>query len=349
MSRKLRDKERLARRNVERFRRALMSGQVRINDLLMLQRAHDHLLEVMAATADKLLCHPIARARKEGQTAEEEILMELSVSMLMYHGTTAAAAGSIVRDGIIPRGDRPPNHPDVPSHPDCTYLTDAYALFYIMAGNRDEPTGRGAVIEVDMEGLMHNLLPDEDALGPWRDPQGTIENMAEGETEFFTNVLFRSLYMNGTVAHRGIVPPGAIRRVAYVPLNSKLWLAVTTWKDTTVRALIRGQQASILHWVFDGGDKPFPVPFEELVFNAGWIEGLERVPVGSEEQAQALLARGVRADTLWRMHLMADGTLLNRQGIEVISVGGLRDIGGPTASGRACSLEASQLSPCPAI
>jgi hypothetical protein len=171
-----------------------------------------------------------------------------------------------------------------------------------------------------MEGLMSNLLPDEDALGQRRDPRGVIKNMAEGDVGFFSNVLFWSLYQHGTVAHRGTIPLHAIRRVAYIPYSSRLWLGVTTWMDTTVRSAIRAQQGAILRWVFDGSDNPFPVPAEELVFNPNIATQLAGIPAGDQEKADGLQSKGVSADTLWRMHLMANPEFLNREAIEVVQV-----------------------------
>lgn len=42
--------------------------------------------------------------------------------------------------------------------------------------------------------------------------------------------------------------------------------------------------------------------------------------MGSKKQADALMAAGVSAETLWRAHLMAHPELLNREGIEVVPV-----------------------------
>jgi hypothetical protein len=213
----------------------------------------------------------------------------------------------------------------VPSHPSCVYLTDAFAMSYIMSNRHSEPGQRSAVLEIELEPVMANLLPDEDAVCPTQDPRGQIENMAQGDVGFFTNVLLGSLYFHGSVAHRGAVPLSAIRRVAYIPLIWAGWLAVQTWRDTRVLGAMRVQQQKILAWVFDGGDGPFPIPAEELVFNSDLATGLASIAAWSEEQADALLAAGVKADTLWRLRVMEHPEMFTREGIEVVAVGAGRD------------------------
>jgi hypothetical protein len=184
MSRNLKEKERMARRDVEKVRRLLRGNGVSVSDLLMLQRAHDRLLEIETAGRAKMLNKPLTDALKNRPTPEGMVQLKMPLPRYVYHGTSGAAAANILKEGITPRGDRTPNHPEEPSHPECVYLTDAYALAYIV----DSFAGsRGAVLEVDLEMLMPNLLPDEDAVGvsgPGRDPRGVIEKMAEGTAGF---------------------------------------------------------------------------------------------------------------------------------------------------------------------
>jgi hypothetical protein len=231
------------------------------------------------------------------------------------------------------------------------YLTDSYALSYVVDSLAADVHRRGAVLEIELEPLMPNLLPDEDAVGasgPGLDPRGVIEKMAEG-SGFTVNVLLRSLHEHGTVAHRGTVPVNAIRRVAHIPYTSLLGLVMTRWKTKLNWGAIRIQQQTILAWVFDGGDQPFPVPAEELVMDSGLCE---QMAGRNTQQAESLMAAGVRADTLWRARLMVEPGMLNRDGIEVVEVAVNEEVpGDPSivlglrtleAEGRECGLHAGE-------
>src|ERR1019366_6824243 len=175
MNRKIKEQERMARRDVERVRRVLKKGGVKVSDLLMLQRANARLLQIKTAEVKEPLDQPIADALESGVTPQGMVKVSLSVPRFVYHGTSEAAAANILREGITPRGDRAPNHPETPSHPECVYLTDAYALSYILDSLPEERFSRGAVLEVDLETLKPNLMPDEDAVHVGGDPRGVIE------------------------------------------------------------------------------------------------------------------------------------------------------------------------------
>lgn len=319
MKHKIKEKERLARRDVERFRCMLRSQTPGIAELKMLQDAHDRLLDAEIFRLDSLRDKLRADILKNPESCEQLLKVLASVPRYLCHGTSQEAAARILKEGITPRGGRAPNHPQTPSHPDCVYLTDAWALWYATLKGADPGCDRGAVFEVDLKPLLDGLLPDEDALGPWCDPRGVIENMAEG-AGFFLNVICRSLYLNGTVAHRGPIPPSAIRRVAYIPHSSLLWLAATMWDDAAGRSAIQRQQQAILGWVFDGGDDPFPVPPEELVLNSEMAEAYIGGLAGGKGLLQTYIGAGVRLETLWRTMLMARPESLNRKGIEVVPV-----------------------------
>jgi hypothetical protein len=318
----LRDqRQRTARRDVESVGLLLRGQGVKVSDLLTLQRAHDRLLEIRTAEMAEVLTKPVTDALQQERTPEGFVKVTIPLPRYVYHGTSETATASILKEGITPRGDRTPNHLKEPSHPECVYLTDAYALAYTI-DSRAGHASRGAVLEVDLEPLKPNLLPDEDAVGasgPGLDPRGVIEKMAEG-SGYVSNVLYRSLYQYGTVAHRGTVPVSAIARVAYIPYASVLELVMTRRKTKLNWGAVRAQQRTILDWVFDGGETLFPVPAEELVFRPGLCEKLAIVPAGGQAKAEALMAAGVRADTLWRAHLMVHPELLNRDGIEIVTL-----------------------------
>ncbi len=299
--------ERMALRDVEKVQRMLTNSYIAAPSLLRLQNACDRLLETDLGKIKTAM----------PDSTPDGTHYVLRCPRYLYHGTSEAAAANILKRGLMPRGDREPNHPQAPSHPDCVYLTDAYAWSF--AGQATKFGARGAIIEIEIEQpMLQNFRPDEDALGPWRDPRGVID--VREESSILVDVLYRSLHQHGTVAHSGVVPASSIRRVAYIPTNFPLCLAMTRWKTTEDRALIRAQQKLILRWLFDGGDEPFPIAAERFVFCDLFAEMYAALAVGSEAEAQELKAAGVRPETLWRLRLMENHDLLNRRGIEVVSV-----------------------------
>jgi hypothetical protein len=313
VSRKSHELERQSRRDVAIVHRKYkQTGGYAIADLHLLQRAHQRLLELQIAEANRCLEQPLLEGWRHRQP-DGPLQVRFPLPRYLYHGTKRGSVSSILSEGIKPRGSRPPNHPTAPSHPNCVYLSDGDALSYTL-----EPYSEsgGAVFEIERDLLTSDLLPDEDALGPWQDPRGLLETAAEGEG-FGWNVLFRSLFQHGSVAHRGTIPLLAIRRVALLP-NTWVNLTMAQWEDKHEQAAIRAQQKLILAWVFDGGNSPFPIAAEELVFNSQLSAARAEVQVNSEFQAQLLTAAGITADTLWRMYFLTHPQELNRKGIEVL-------------------------------
>jgi hypothetical protein len=85
--------------------------------------------------------------------------------MLLYHGTSLKNGEKILKSGIKPRQAEPGNWErcEVPSHPQCVYLTSVYAGYFAecAAGGDDG----WAVFEIDTNQLNpDHLLPDEDYL-----------------------------------------------------------------------------------------------------------------------------------------------------------------------------------------
>lgn len=310
---------------------------VTIPDLMMLQRAHDQLLEIATAEVEKVLNKPVADAMKDRKIGEEMVKVSIPFPQRVYHGTNSVAVARILKEGITPRGDRKPNHPKMPSRPDCVYLTDTYALAYLRESLELEDESYGAVVEIDLgdllppgpllsDALLSNLVPDEDAVCNGENPQTIdIEKLVVDEKAFFINVIMRSLFAYGTVAHRGTIPASAVRRVAYIPRGSLLSMVMTRWKTKLNWGAIRAQQQAILQWVFDGGDQPFPVPPEEVIFERSMCEELADIATGGVNPA-SVIAAGVHACTLWRAYLMKNPEMFNRKGIRVVSTKSTRSV-----------------------
>lgn len=151
--------------------------------------------------------------------------------MKLYHGTSTRWLPNILRQGLEPRGRRTSRSnwtETVPSNPSCVYLSDCYAPHFAFKA-ADARGGDCAVIEIETNRLPtpHFLLPDEDCLEQsGRGVDGVPGNMRE-RTLHYRREMFRrfagsdawelSLEYLGTCCYHGIVPPGAITRVATWP------------------------------------------------------------------------------------------------------------------------------------
>jgi hypothetical protein len=246
--------------------------------------------------------------------------LSIPLSAALYHGTDANNIGSILKDGILPRGDRQPNHPHMPSHPGMVYLTDAFAIEYgVMASGGHDIV----VFEVMTHDVIDDLYPDEDALldkDNWRDPQGLLEE--EAERDFVGSAIVRSLYHMGRVAHKGVIAPERITRMARIPATTAGAIACSTKSGDWGSCFIRRQQNTILDWVFDGGDKPFPVGTNEIVPSQFLGEQiLEALRDCHPAEMAAFRAAGVLDVTVARKAMAGSRQFYTRKGIEVVEVG----------------------------
>jgi hypothetical protein len=140
----------------------------------------------------------------------------------LYHGTSDRHLPAILRDGIRPRGKREGNWKHTSdSHPDCAYLTNAYAHYFAISA-LETKREQCAVVEIDTDKLdAFFLLPDEDALAQ-------VHKKAYGGdllklTAFYRDSLFDycggnawrdSVKFLGTCAYFGVIPTAAITRIA---------------------------------------------------------------------------------------------------------------------------------------
>jgi len=157
--------------------------------------------------------------------------------MKLYHGTCGSHLPRILKKGITPRGVRKGNWPECRSHPECVYLTDAYAGYFALAASKK---GRCVVFEIDTDLLAEgDMLPDEDFLGQVEQRQ--LQGTPDGQTLIQRTEAFReqlpnwcytdtyklSLQHLGTCAYLGTIPTIAITR--YVTFG--------TWKNAQLRLI----------------------------------------------------------------------------------------------------------------
>lgn len=159
----------------------------------------------------------------------DDLHLNTPLPEFLYHGTSETVAATILRDGIVPRGQlRPSIWGAQPSGKDRIYLCEGYGP-YFAAEATDE--GRLAVIEVATAGLDEELLrPDEDAmltLIPLRVPlfkRLSHEQLRDlvFSTDDWDDYWPGSLQLLGTCAYAGVVSVRAISRVSYFSLDNPL-------------------------------------------------------------------------------------------------------------------------------
>lgn len=297
-----REKERLARRDIARFRVALANHRVGIPELLMLQRACDKLAEVLEKRAERrLLKDPLKRG--------EDGRFHLPISNRWFHGTDAGNVNSILEKGLQPRKERATNHPDLPSHPDMVYITDAYGLYYAWMADRhilechDHDSEKCAVFEICLRDVWDGIHADEDALDQQGKPIGVIDREMTPD-EFNKDVVFRSLYYCGIAAFKGTITPNFIKRFSLVPTTHPVMGAIAS-SEGTRGYCIREQQRAITQWIMDGGE--FPVPPEEVMISRKLADDVTKQ---LKMSLPAIIAAGVRGDTLlrrkWMLHPITD-------------------------------------------
>lgn len=164
--------------------------------------------------------------------------------MRIYHGTTSLHFDSVLKDGLIPRGEKASNW-EAASNANLVYLTKVYALHF--AGNAaiHDQSGDAMLIELDSELFpeQHELLADEDAIvGAMRlkaiqlpdyadyhlgmDPHKLAQLVALELEEWSASGADAewSLKVIGNCTYKGIIPPEAITRIVTYDAETAWWI-----------------------------------------------------------------------------------------------------------------------------
>ena len=188
--------------------------------------------------------------------------------MKLYHGTSGVFLDIILEQGLLPRADSgyPNTWGDYPSHPDCVYLSTAYAPYFAavkatqvskaMRQGGDstlrqvEEARRWCIIEVELEDLDEDdMRPDEDYLTQglhlghrFNDdagrpiPKSLRRANLEKKTTWlrerlhsFSRQWFSSLEGLGNVAHCGVIPPSKISGVVTFDESLNPWVGAQCW------------------------------------------------------------------------------------------------------------------------
>ncbi len=155
--------------------------------------------------------------------------------MLLYHGTTAAAAEKIKQVGLQPRllTNVKTTYPALPSRSDCVYLTKWYAGVNALLASSD-PMVERAIIEIETSSLPNDFfLPDEDYVEQQTRPPGAATSQKglsvrtayiRKNLEKYRNLFEMSVTDGGRCAYKGTVPVNALTRTVSFPLSPEHWV-----------------------------------------------------------------------------------------------------------------------------
>lgn len=164
--------------------------------------------------------------------------------MRLYHGTSSHHLDAIIKDGLVPRGNKPSLW-EAASNCNLVYLTKVYALHF--AGNATSKTKSDEVmlIELDSDKFpeKHVLLADEDAivgaihLGALSPPDNAEYALASSPHEFAQSVGRNleawaldgadadwSLSVIGNCTYKGVIPTDAITRIVTYDARAEWWI-----------------------------------------------------------------------------------------------------------------------------
>lgn len=84
--------------------------------------------------------------------------------MFVYHGTSEKYLPEVLKNGLVPRGDRGGNWKHTEEgHPEFVYLTSVYAGYFACCAIDDFDKERMMIVEVDLDKLFQfKFRPDED-------------------------------------------------------------------------------------------------------------------------------------------------------------------------------------------
>jgi hypothetical protein len=188
--------------------------------------------------------------------------------MLLYHGTSEAAALVALKHGLKPRGKKKGNWKHtILSRPDAVYLTQAYAPYYAMCVSKDKQ--RWAVLEVDTEKLdCFKLVPDEDALEQVTRGKDDVPGDMTQRTRWYRQRLHEynhlvelSLQALGNCCYLGDIPAQAITRVAFIGEECPTFRLQAFDPTITILnyAICGAKYRGLTKWLFDidlGDDTP---------------------------------------------------------------------------------------------
>ena len=145
--------------------------------------------------------------------------------MKVYHGTSEKYLKSILKNGLIPRGEKDGNwkHSEE-GHSEYNYLTSVYAGYFALSAIDDYEKERLMLIEVDLDKLdKKNFRPDEDFIAQSISQSELDKDLLDINEEKYRHAWKLSLNHMGTMAYKGKIPKSAIVRIVLVKFHYLLY------------------------------------------------------------------------------------------------------------------------------
>lgn len=164
--------------------------------------------------------------------------------MRIYHGTSSVYLATILKDGLVPRGEKASNW-RAASNPDLVYLTKVYAMHFAGNAAMQSEVGDAMLIELDSDLFpdQHELLADEDAVAgammkgaiqkpPFADYDSRTElhDLARRIANDLEKWSYEgadaewSLRVIGNCTYKGVIPPEAITRIVTYDAETNWWI-----------------------------------------------------------------------------------------------------------------------------
>jgi hypothetical protein len=187
---------------------------------------------------------------------------QVSIPTRLYHGTSERYLASILSNGILPRGQRKGNWPDVPSRPNAVYLTTAYPFYFGLSATQEDGPDKAVVIEIDINRLdPKRLEPDEDFIDDCicaRTGQSLAVVIPQVRRSFrqFRQFWRESLAGMGCCAYRNRIPASAITRYCVFDPEVRPFLTTTALDPVICPAnyrACRDKYEGLVAWMF--GDR----------------------------------------------------------------------------------------------
>jgi len=231
--------------------------------------------------------------------------------MKLYHGTSGRHLKSILKTGIKPRGKNKSTWM-VPSHPDMTYFSVAYPLYYAL--NAVEKGEKCLIVEIETRKIRVDLLhPDEDYIaqviaGQTKQPLSKVHKMVVENIQAYQDRWEESLEKIGNCSFYKKVYHSAITRYCLFDPATRpvIKLAASDPTITVANFLFCGKRyINLVEWLF--GDRK-ELNFGELEALNG-LSGLEVAGKGMVLELQESCERNREA---WAKESQ------DRTGIEVV-------------------------------
>lgn len=193
--------------------------------------------------------------------------------MIITHGTSARHLDSIVKNGLLPRGEDAGNWTEHPSIPGHVYLTSNYGLYFAQC-SLGEDEHDGLLVELDETRLdKSRLYADEDAIAQVQHHMGILDvslsleeltRAAREDIEYYhgRNIDGEwSMEALGTCSHRGPIPVSAVKSIVLVK-NVLATCVFELGSDPTItimnHKILGGFYQALTEWVL--GDRLLAPP-----------------------------------------------------------------------------------------